>query len=405
MNKKLLSALLVCVLIVVAAVSSCPSEDLQTTLYANFEEAKETPSEAEFNSEVFFDASGSMKAYYVADDGRFAGQISKLYGCSQKISMFFLSKDKEVNFTPYEGRIADIVNNLKAFNGGDTRFDVLLPMLCKRATKGKVCFLVTDGIIFVNKNTSKGLVEYQNILARELKNVGAGSKGFAIFKYSANFDGRDIKKGVCYFTMNDKRETLLEKDRPYYIVAIGDKADILRLRDVAASSLSPELALYYGVHDIAVHCSGKQNSDAENKVNAESELTLTATLPECLSRWHAMYPAYMANNAKVTLNTSTSGVEKELKAKNDYSVEMVNGANVSLNVRLTPNPAREEGVVTVTVANAIPQEWIDLSVDDDTDVNKVRKKTFGLKYLVGGVMQATGEDKKPLAEIKYEYKY
>ena len=397
-----LVAIPVIVLAIFHQIFSSPdsSEEITDTLNAGFSSMDEIESTEISSADIYFDASGSMKAYFVSDDGGFSGQVSKLYECTNNRNIFLLGP--KGNAIPYNGRIADIVDNLCNFNGGDTPFHKLLPMLSKKVSKGKVCFLVTDGIVYLNKNTSRALVEFQSILADSLKKSGGSNKGYAIFKFSAKFDGQDAKSGgICYYDMNNTPTALLCNDRPYYIIAVGEKEDIRRLKKEAAKKLKPEMALYFGLHNWENHAKGKQREDSTQCVISDEPLKLTVTLPSCLTDLYDVSPEYFKH-----ANTQIKIGNKILRDTLDYNIVTNRSGNlVNMTVNLHANPTRGDGKLVVTTQNVIPEEWAALSLDDDTKIKQNMKKTFGLKYLLNGIMKAVGDDTKPLMQIQYEYKF
>lgn len=401
MSKNKLMILIVILVVVMAIIAwpSPPSPPLGT-LNAGFPSMEENESTDIPSADIYFDTSGSMKAYFVSDDGSFAGQISNLYDCTKDRNIFFLGQ--KGNTMPYNGTIADIVDQLSKFNGDDTQLQKLLPMLAKKSSKGKVCFLVTDGIVYINKNTSRALVEFQSILADFLRKCGGSNKGYAIFKYSAKFVGKDARPGgVCYFDMNNTPTELSCNDRPYYIIAIGEKDDIRKLKSDAAKKMKPEMALFFGIHDLEAHAKGHQREDLAQSVVADDPLTLTITLPPCLTDLYDVSPEYFKH-----INTQIKVGAKILKDTVDYNIITSKvGDLVNLTVNLSANPGRGDGKLTVTTQNVIPDEWINLSLDDDTKIKNNKKKTFGLKYLLNGMMKAVGDDSKPLIEIEYGYKF
>lgn len=398
---KLLALMAISVIVIAIFYSGGSSEKITDTLNAGFPSMDETESTELSSANIYFDASGSMKAYFVSDDGGFAGQVSKLYECANNRNIFLLGP--KGNAIPYNGRIADIVDNLCNFNGGDTPFHNLLPMLSKKVSKGKVCFLVTDGIVYLNKNTSRALVEFQSILADSLKKSGGSNKGYAIFKFSAKFDGQDAKSGgICYYDMNNTPTALLCNDRPYYIIAVGEKEDIRKLKKEATKKLKPEMALYFGLHNWVNHTKGKQIEDSTHQcVISDEPLKLTVTLPSCLTDLYDVSPEYFKH-----ANTQIKIGNKILRDTVDYNITTTrSGGLVNMTINLHANPGRGDGKLFVTTHNVIPEEWTALSLDDDTKIKNNMKKTFGLKYLLNGIMKAVGDDTKPLMQIEYEYNF
>ncbi len=401
MNKKLILGIIACVAVVIIAFLGCPPPPPENTLSAIFPNEKEKASTSIPKMEIYFDASKSMKAYFTSDnDGKMSGQLSQLHQYADSINLFFLRKGQVPS--PYSGRIADLVNNTNEFNGADTQFEILLPMLCNKARTGKVCVLVTDGIVYINKNTSRGLVEYENLLSKAIKDAGGDKFAYALLKYSSNFN---TKNGGDYYNMQDTPIKLTDANRPYYLIAVGTPSDIRFLKDKILKNENdkPELSLIYGIHDKETHIA---SSNVIPKVNPDTDIVLQASLPTCLNQWYEHYGKdyFKGENVKIDLITEAKK-ETKLQEGKDYTIELSKGEKVNMDIKLLNNIGREAGKIKITIENNIPQQWLDISLDNDTVNDAILGKTFGLKYLVNGVRMATGEDVNPLAILNFEYTY
>ena len=402
MNKKIIFGA-IGILIAIVIALSWPTSTEESVIYAKFDNVNESVSENISTIDVYFDASTSMKAYLVSDDGRFCGKISNLYRCADSINMYFLKTGN--NIEPFKDRIANISNYISKFDGGDTQFDLLIPYLCQKSKRGKVCAFVTDGILYFNKNTFKGLDEFENTLAKAIGNEG-NDKAFAIYNYSANFMGNNISKRICYFDMNDKPTILEEKNRPYYIIFIGTPKDIRRIKTLESELLNPEKALYFGIHDFSNHTKGKQFKPDTSPVlvNPNSPLTLSTTLPQCMSFLYDNYKSYFSvNNIKVYL-TPIDGAAKKL-SENEYTINVSKGTAVNLDIILAANPGRGQGQVKVVVENTIPYEWKVLSIENDSSIELHKDRTFGLENLINGIKLAADGPNTSLVTIYFDYRF
>lgn len=397
MNKKVLFGIIAVAAVGIGIFCSIDEDTTKVSkdneLYANLGEHKEKASDKIDSVEIYFDASSSMQGYLKNDDTRFATQVSTAGDWAENSTMALLKTGNNVK--AYNKAIADIASLAGDFNGGDTQFDKLLPFLCKKTNSNKVCAFVTDGILYVNQNTQKGLGEYENILAKAIKNSG---NAFAVMKYSSEFDG-------SYFNMKNQPSKLNEDNRPYYIIFTGTPENILKIKKAAElekeANKKPELALYLGTHDLTAHNKSTMEDNAASfRVAPNKDITLSVTLPDCMTFMWDQYgkECFSGSNVKVTLGN------KELKEGKDYDLDVQKGTNIIMKVIMKANPA-QQGTAVVEVANNIPQQWASLSIDDDSNINSARGKTFGLIHLLKGIKNAVEDKNTPLVKAEFTYEY
>lgn len=375
-------AILIIGISVYGIVESDPVSTLNGKIDLNEKEGKIT------STEIYFDASQSMKGYILGDGGTFNGKISKLFDFASNHKFFTIGASQKPQV--FYGQVFDLNQNLGLFNGGDTRFEKLLPEIGKKSGNGKVCFLVTDGIVYINHNTSIALEAFTSTLKNSLSRVAKG-KGVAVYKFSSRFNGR-------YFNMNNT-PMQLNAQRPYYIIAIGDKADIKALQIKAAKTLEPEQEIYFGLHDMEAHLAGKQIEDTGVAVNPNNELELTLTIPECMSYMYQASPDYYSDNLTLRMEGQPKPWDKA-----DYTVTAIeNGGSVNLNIKVKNVAIKGSGKLVLCIANVLPKGWESISIDDDTNISNTPQKTFGLKYLLNGIKGAV-EKEENIIKVTFDYK-
>lgn len=400
MNKKLLIIIIAGAIFIIAIIFGCPGPNTNNTLSAEMGQLNSVSTKLD-KVDIYYDASVSMRGYFAGVNGQLANIVSRFDRIAEKTTRYTIGK----NGIPVEYQYAttDLQDHLALFNGGDTRFDIILPQLAKKSSKGKMCLFVTDGIVFVNKNASNALEEFQNNLAKALKNT-MDSKSIAIFKYSAPFHSPQVKKGgICYFDMNDTPKKIESDNRPFYVIAIGNPEDILFLQ-TKIDALRPELQLYFGIDPDGILQKGQQR-DSDITVNSAEPLKLQMTLPTALEyEYNQDKDYFLHKNTHVRLEYKGNS-PKELKDTTDYHISMVGNHPASIVVEIAKPDMAGDGILTFETKNSIPTVWDSLSINDDSNpnVNLYRNKTFGLLYLIRGIMDATGDSDKPL--IKYTFKY
>lgn len=376
----------IAILIIGVSVYSCggaaPVSTLNGKIDVNEKENKIT------STEIYFDASESMKGYILGDGGAFCGKIAKLFDFARNHQFYTIGASSRPLL--YNDKVFNLNYHLMLFNGGDTRFEKFLPEICRKSGNGKVGFLVTDGIVYINHNTSIALEAFASELKDSLSHVAKG-KAIAIYKFSSMFNGK-------YFDMNNDTARL-HTQRPYYIIAIGDKADIKALQTKATKTLEPEQEIYFGLHDMEAHLAGKQIEYAGITVDPNKELELTLTIPECLSYIYKASQNYYSEN----LSLYQEGQSNSL-GKADYTVTATENAGaVNLNIKVKNIATKGSGKHELRIANVLPEGWESISIDDDTNIRNTPQKTFGLKYLLNG-MKGAVEKEENIIKVTFDYK-
>lgn len=399
MNKKVLIGTCVIILTIIAIVNGCPGPTTANTLDACFGNLPQ-PSKSISSVEIYFDASTSMKGYFASGDGQISNIVSRFEKIGNNSKIFLVRKNDNVD--TYSGYSTDLQNNLNLFDGGSTHFEKLIPMMCDKSSKGKLAMLVTDGIVYINKNASTALEQFQNLLAKALKGKTA-DKAVAVLKYSAKFASKQVGKGgACYYDMFDTPKKLDTNNRPFYIIAVGAPEDILALQD--NTDLKPELQLYYGFDENSILQKGEQESPQKGTgTDLAKDIVLRMTLPKTVSYMYNADNDYFNHSAaKLTLG------EKQLKDTTQYttnSIKTESGINLTITIKSPASTGIGTGTLTYSVENIIPASWLALSVNDDSSPNLLmyRDKTFGLEYLLKGIRDAF-DGNKPLVKTTFEYK-
>lgn len=348
------------------------------------------PSKAPTTAQIYIDASGSMKGYFLSSNPTFNDVMGRLWGYSNNKKVFFIGQS-----TPYDGLIANLLSNLKAQpNNTASPLDNLIPDLCKKSGEG-ICFLVTDGIQSVGHNTQLALEQYKQKLRQELA-MQAASKAVAVLKFSSEFKSVPSKK-IYYYDMHDTPQNVYAAKRPYYVIAVGDKAVIRDLKERSSKDLKPEEQIFFGIHDYKGHKANTQQEDSTYRLESTIKpITLSTTLPQCLRdvRDIESNTLVFQNDAKKTASVKCEGGN------------LLVTVNPTAAPAMSPTPGGDVSY-NVKIKNALPACWYEFSSTDDRNIatNALEKtKTFSLKYLLEGIKEAMDSDEY-LIELKYKFKY
>lgn len=362
------------------------------TLYASNQGINEAELASIGEAEIYVDASGSMKGYFLSDKPDFINTISSLISIADSSKVYFVGTSKV-----YKGLTKDIVQNLRRQpNNTATTFAHSFKQMCQQSDSSKVCFLITDGIMSVGNKTILALKDLQNSVEKALKVNGTG-KAVAVLRYTGEFLSSPAQS-IYYYDCNDKRHVLNCDSRPYFVIVVGTKEAICYLRNVAATNLQPVESIYFGVHDMIGH----QNNTCVTPADARLELpnapiVLNATLPSC---FRYLDDNYVKENLTVSINGTP--ISKQYQSESNTRIN-----NQELNIVLdqTKNiiaPATD-GTVTIklTIANQIGNHWRKYSSDDDTQIEtKGTDTTFGLNVLLQGIKNSMDAD-STLIEFTY----
>ena len=230
----------------------------------------------------------------------------------------------------------------------------------------------------------------------EIKNVFSGKKlAVGIFKLSGKFSANS--KGYAYITYQNVNISPISIDnRPFYVIVIGKPGKVNSFAQ--NNELGADLSLVLGGHNINIHNSHKisdpKHFDKDNvwKGNKnDSKTDLCVSFPQCIGN-----DEYIKNNITVTLNGTKI---------NNYTISNSRLAiteEIEKNAIVKPGKENEFKVI---VANTIPKEWTNLYNEDDKNIKSnasIQERTFGLKYLLEGLLEGTGSDN--LVDISFKFK-
>ena len=245
---------------------------------ASFEAStiNETVGEMPVSAELYIDASGSMKPYFRAEGAGMINTLSEIVNLNESgTSIYFLDNKKK-----YTGLVRDILGDInKQPNSSNTLFhDFFESAACKIDTTNTIVYLVTDGIMSIHdttKDMSDALVELRGKIENSLKNHS--NLAGAVFRYVGGYKG-------TYWNSKSKAITLKEQiDRPYYIIALGNKETMRWLESIPVTKLNNPDRLFMGIHDLDGHKKATLALGENAKIqDINNDVTLILDLPRCL---------------------------------------------------------------------------------------------------------------------------
>lgn len=354
------------------------------------------PSSATF----LFDISVSMKGYLQSSgDSRFLGVTTFFENIPSKV-VFRLYGKKEGD--PIErANFNQMLKNRSIKWGDESDLIAMVRSMKTHVDKGNhISFLLTDGILSGSDADIRNSPDrsYNKIMrqtmSENLSHLFSSPKDslcVLIVRYKAKFRG----PYSCY---NNSSEPLDNKDRPFFIIALGKwkyvkyveqkLIEVKAANDGIATPYEDILMLgdacsYQKVKLSAAEGLNPQNGRLLIKKGYEKEsIALSADLRQL--------PAYMQTldymKANIELYVKRASKKEKIAIDKDYYEISVDDAKKQLRISIKATQVKESELI-FKLKYAQP-EWVETkSDDDDTDIkSNLAKldKTFNLKYLVAG---------------------
>lgn len=368
---------------------------------------------------LLFDASGSMHGYLKSSgDPRFIGVISHFEKMSDNTVLRLYGKEEE---NPIERTDFDrMLNNGKIDWSNESDLKAMVRSMIGHIGGGDdICFLLTDGILSgsdadINSSPDKSYnIRMRQKMSEDLSSMLSEKEGnlcALIARYNAKFNG----KYSCY---NNDGKRLINKDRPFFVIALGRWGCIKyieqKLND--AKSANGINTPYEDIVMIGDMCSYQKIklSPSEGLNPKEGKLIIKKEFRDesvALTADLGVLPAYMQTDDYMNSNIELyvqHGQKAEKALDKDYyqvSVTNVNEKKILLRLNIESSQLKDTKL-TLRLKYALP-EWIEAKSDDnDLDIatNPAKlDKTFNLKYFISGF--TTLQKGKYIKEQSIEFK-
>lgn len=353
---------------------------------------------------VYIENSGSMNGYITGRDFK-----DIIYSYLTDINVANYAERQEYfyinsNLIPIKDNLDNFKNlTVEKFKnaGGDKGSSDIAEVIGKvleNSTANEVSLLVSDFIISPGKG--KNATEYVKSQQTKIKGLMANTlkkeknMGVLVYQCTANFNG-------TYYNITDA-QTRINNQRPFYIFAFGKTLHLKELHNSV-----PETKID-GLKNVCMIASEK--NDVEYKVAYKSgEFNLSRKDPH-----HSILNARKSRDGK--LHISINADFDKLFANEQYLLD-INNYEVSdptykidtilkmsvgkYQIRLTSDKVVATELKILLLGN-LPQ-WVNDSNDDNgVDINEAgaMEKTFGIKYIIGGIYDACTFSDNVLTELK-----
>ncbi len=360
---------------------------------------------------LYLDDSGSMQGY-MFNGSKFQQNIS---GLASKIGVI-----------KYNGLIDTVTPDVKTFvnafsaaniNGGSSVLHETLDKITTNLTDNSITLFVTDGVLSfsakdIKANPKKNINDLTNMqVSIALTFSRLFAKGYACYVLASNSDF----SGAHYWNYQNKKDrpNIALNNRPYYLFIIGKDKDIdLFVNEVIEKSgynfdnsllvnsnpLKTLVTVDRNLYNKKLKTGNWEYLPTETKIIIH-DATKSVTFPILLNL-HKFAPTdstslanaiTVPNASKVTVYTKAAFV-KDFYANGGLPKEYGEATHVVLAEFATP----PQNMCTVEYSN--PTWYKDWNVEDDRNPIDIEGKTFGIQYLMTGIINASNNTTK-LASI------
>jgi len=353
------------------------------------------------NAILYLDCSHSMKGYInTATDAKFNNVISALlYWKPTKAYLFDTKEQPEIS----RDEFINLINTRKVSWSDESDLTKMIGSMIKKVNDGNIgiAYLITDGIMSgsnqeVRDNRSFNIISRGTLTKRIADVISGCDKDVAILliKYLSNFTG----KYYCY--TNVDQVDFNESQRPFYVVAIGNRCLVKEL--ISQTSKDELLSNNQGLlllgdeypYNISLVTNKKEgitfSKDKQiivgTNFHPDDYVVFNGNLSDIPS--YMQNPEYFNRNGEVYIQYSQKGEFKKLDSR--YLTYEVDGVNLNLSVQAK---CIRHNAMYFKLRWELPN-WIEMSsMDDDKNIKQSPlPKTFNLKYFVKGLAQINKEE-------------
>ncbi len=353
------------------------------------------------NAVLYLDCSSSMKGYInTTSDTKFKNIVSSLL--YWKPTKAYTFDTKELPEIPREDFI-DKINTRRIDWSSESDLTKMINTMVNKVKAGQVgiSYLITDGIMSgSNKEIRESIEGSFNITSRgtlTARIADAVSEvdeniSILVIKYTSNFTGR-------YYYYDNTYVDLVEKPRPFYVVAIGVRSMvkdlITQLQKESLMSGNQGLILLgdelpYTIALKASKTEGISIKDNQIIIGTSIRPNDYVVLKGDLSSLqpYMQTQEYFEKNGEVYIQYSQKGALQKLDSQ--YFSYEVNGSSVNLNIQAK---YIRRNAMCFRLKYELPN-WIGISsCDNDKNLSSSPiPKTFNFKYFVDGLSRIDDEE-------------
>lgn len=352
------------------------------------------------SSRIYLEVSGSMTGYYVGDETKMTNVVTDIKNLDSNNTKLFFWGEKEAK----DGSVLvhDVIKSAAKSKTGEntsTFHDKFAKMIDTVNSTCELTYLVTDGIMSLGK-PGKNMESYMKELKGKISNVfkGKDSIAVAIYRHTGDFDGK--------YTNCMEQSKPHKGERPFYVIAIGKKANIRWLQQ---QNLNAEKSLFIGTVDVEGLTTKSQLIASEERYLENTNKTPILQL---------QYPEFYKSefkNAKIKLFAG----KKEFKEHEEFNHKPTTTIDNKLAIEVTFKKVSMTTLIQNEDCNSDSNQltmigvvdlknsdnwWSTNNNDDDSkDAQPDDTTTYGLKTLIDGIIEGLQPDSL-IFKAKFKYK-
>lgn len=355
---------------------------------------------------VYIDNSSSMEGYFNSPNSspiiEVLSGIQQFFGkMDNNIQGYYV--DKQKNFANYslDSLTADLtIKKLRNYQDS-YQVDQLIGRMVndiKKDNENKIIsFLITDGIPSgsneeINHSINRSFNK-QSASALQYriasKFYGTSNIAVSVYQFMSGFNGR-------YWYYNNDKKSINLSNKPFYVIAIGDRQLVSELAEKEAEGLqmfkSNNKIHFGGVDETKIIFSHPDVSpsqfDGEDKIHIISNISLEG-LP------------YFARNDKFLEKNCTLKINGQEWKYGKWKVPSGRSIDIPMDVEI-----ESTYTIYIRITNTTPS-WVDTytCLDDKKEGIDLSKKTFNLKYLVEGLKYGVTGSKGDVTLYEHEFEF
>jgi len=371
---------------------------------------------------VYIENSGSMNGY-INGNTEFKSAIQDMlvllkYQYDEKnINLFFINS--QIHPTNINTDLAGFASalNTKSFKVGATtssNLNNIFKQILAKTSKDTISILISDCIYSIKGSHTEDLLSDQKNLTKDAfltkskQNINLMT---TVVKLNSRFKG-------YYWDKNEKRTFLNNEPRPYYISIVGSEIAmndfnlkiIFSKKEVEGyenklvlSSMNYSKEIYYSVINTktdfgrfktAREFSDKNSVKGIEDINSDSRNGDKFTFSVALDLSQLpLEDDYISNLKNYAVEQGDFTILKISKFSNENlvpsSVTKISKSGKAPTHYITfSSTSKKYSDLVFSLKRQVPKWVEETSTEDDTDLKSITNKTFGFKYLIGGISEA-----------------
>lgn len=303
--------------------------------------------------------------------------------------------------------------------GKSSKLDNIIQRVYENTNQEEVSLLITDGIMsgsdkaikaYFSKNNTHYNIDQKNALKNEIfTTVDNHKKEYFvnIYPYKSNFNG-------TYYSLDNSKTKGEFNERPYYIIAVGQKSVYEDFVNKTHSILNPKEIITLGAEFSSVKCLptiyGTNKKNVEIKVDSDiirlKPNRRTFTIP-LLVNFESLQKVIDITDVEDIIQVTSNDNELESKIEvysiDDTTVPLIQSGDSNfkselsisshlIEVNINNYDYNASDIISISIKNEEPVWYRKWDISNDLKVDYEFNKTLNLDYFIAGFIEAYNEE-------------